>query len=625
MAGELNFNRVIKNMDLFGQGIELRIDKFSKSKTIFGGLLTIIMIFMLFFMFYITSQDVFNKTNPKISLEQQVNKELSPLNLDKNTFPLSFSLMINGNFAIYKPNYFNYYISRRYGKTTDPALIEDFYNITQCRKEFFPKVTQEEYDKLNMNQNLCVEDQNITLAGGWNSDYISYLSLRIAICTGSDQCAPYEEIVDFIQSNTFFWNLFYMNTNINPQNFTDPISYNIFNYYKLAKLGSFKLTELFIRPQTLKSDNGFIFQSISHLNSLSYDFDNYDDSAIDDSLTLVDFEFLVSPNIFIYHRNYIKIQEVLASVGGLANLLRILFVILCYTFSIVKRDEIILNKLFEFDLNQKKSLLMYATSKINNKNIKDQKASIDFVEDSNNKLKNFSKENSTNVEFIETPKKVINSNSPKKKKALFSNSKDDYILSPQKNFIPNNSEQPKSFKFTQSPNRKSTVPLSIDPSKMLPEKNLSEAKKMISLLEKRNTRNQLKFTFCEIVLGFICCSFCINSTLNTKRKLYKKSKILIEEFLDITFIFHKLEEFEKFKLTAFSAEQLALFNFISKELISLDNKKTQTHYMTLMKNFNKDKENLVNLIIQFKEKMKNNEELDSVDKKLFDFINDEFK
>jgi hypothetical protein len=43
---------------------------------------------------------------------------------------------------------------------------------------------------------------------------------------------------------------------------------------------------------------------------------------------------------------------VLASVGGLANILRIAFLILCYIFSIVKRDEIILNKIFEFDLTE---------------------------------------------------------------------------------------------------------------------------------------------------------------------------------------------------------------------------------------------------------------------------------
>ncbi len=113
--------------------------------------------------------------------------------------------------------------------------------------------------------------------------------------------------------------------------------------------------------------------------------------------------------------------------------------------------------------------------------------------------------------------------------------------------------------------------------------------------------------------------------LTRKKKLYDRSNIVINEFLDITFIVHKLEEFEKFKMTAFSREQLALFNFISKELISLDDIKTQAHGMTSMKTFNKDKENMVNVILKFKEKLKNSEQIDPIDIKLFELINEEFK
>jgi hypothetical protein len=371
MVWKINLSDLIIRIDQFGQGIELRIDKLTKAKTLLGGLLTIIMLVLLFLIFFFSAQDILYHTNPRISLEQKVNGGLPTMSLNQETFPISFSLMMNGNFALYKPEYFSYYISLRYGNTTAIELSEDFYNITVCKKEFFPVVSQEAYDNLNMNQNFCVKDQNFTLSGGWNSNYISYLSLRIAICTGEDYCAPYNEIEDYIKTNTFFWNIFYMNTNVNPQNFTEPVSYNIFNYYKLLKLGSFKLTEIYIRPHSLRSDEGFIFESSNYFETLNFDFDNYEDSAIDNTNTLVEFEFLVSPNVYIYHRNYMKIQEVLASVGGLANLLRISFVIICYVFSIVKRNELILNKIFEFDISHiSRSLQNRTTSSSTLKNFK---------------------------------------------------------------------------------------------------------------------------------------------------------------------------------------------------------------------------------------------------------------
>lgn len=357
MMGINDLPTIITKIDIFGQGIDLRIDKLIKSKTLFGGILTILMLMLLFSMFFVSSQDVLNHTNPNISVEQQIISESPPIYLDSNTMPISISLTVNGNMALYKPEYFDYFFSVRYGETTAESLEEVFYNLTQCRKDLFPMVTQEAYDKLNMDQNLCVDGQNVTLSGGWSEKYISYLSIRIAVCTDPQRCASYQEIEDYIKTNTFYWNLYYMNTNVNPQDYETPISYNLVNYYKLIKLGSYKLSEVFIRPQTLKSDGGFIFETNIYTESLAFDFEIYDDSAIDDSQTLVEFNLYLSTNKFIYHRKYKKIQEVLANVGGLANLLRILFVIICYIFSIVKRDEIILNKIFEFDLRHQNRLL----------------------------------------------------------------------------------------------------------------------------------------------------------------------------------------------------------------------------------------------------------------------------
>jgi hypothetical protein len=194
-------------------------------------------------------------------------------------------------------------------------------------------------------------------------------------------------------------------------------------------------------------------------------------------------------------------------------------------------------------------------------------------------------------------------------------------ISPDHRLEDGNSSQPKEqmeIKLTHHRKTDST-------RKILPSDQPNEAKRIISFFEQRKTRHHLKFSFCEIIMGFLCCRICVNGSLNAKKKLYRKSNFVVEEFLDITYIIQKLEEFEKFKLTAFSQEQLALFNFISKELISLDSQKTKVHRMTSLKNFNKDKENLVNVILKFKEKLKNNNELDPVDKKLYELINEEFK
>ena len=141
MVCKINLIYLIIRIDRFGQAIELRIDKLTKAKTLLGGLVTIIMLILLFLIFFFSAQNIFYHTNPRISLEQKVNDGLPTMYLNNETFPISFSLMMNGNFALYKPEYFSYYISLRYGNTTAIKLSEDFYNFTECKKEFFPLVS----------------------------------------------------------------------------------------------------------------------------------------------------------------------------------------------------------------------------------------------------------------------------------------------------------------------------------------------------------------------------------------------------------------------------------------------------------------------------------------------------
>ena len=70
--------------------------------------------------------------------------------------------------------------------------------------------------------------------------------------------------------------------------------------------------------------------------------------------------------------------------------------------------------------------------------------------------------------------------------------------------------------------------------------------------------------------------------------------------MDITYIIRKLEELEKLKIVIFNSEQIALFNFISKEYISLNDESLKSHTLTKMKNFLNSQEDLANLIINLK-------------------------
>ena len=120
------------------------------------------------------------------------------------------------------------------------------------------------------------------------------------------------------------------------------------------------------------------------------------------------------------------------------------------------------------------------------------------------------------------------------------------------------------------------------------------------------------------------CKFSGNKYRRGTIKLYKKINSSISQFFDITYIILKLEEFEKFKVVMLKSEQLALFNFISRELISLDEDKLNNREINKLLLMDKNKENLARMILEFRDKIEMNMN-DDVDKKLFELLNEIFK
>jgi hypothetical protein len=734
---------ILTYADFFGQGINLTINKMTKAKTIFGGILSILLVIMVSFLFFFYAEDLLYRQNPLTSNELQMMKKFPNITLDKFSFPFSVSLLNKENEMIYKPKYFKYQFNYIYGDTSNSQLNSLPLKVKNCGSDDFPLISNEQFENLNLNNTLCIENQNLTISGSMTEKSISFISIKISIClniTEEDQCAPMQEIEEFIFSGTYSWKIYYQDTNISPHDLNEPTSYVMRNYYKLIKLGSYKIVEFFIRQQTLKSDEGFMFKSQSFYDSIGFDTDKFDDGSFDESTyDLIEFKILASPNKFNIQRSYLKIQTVLASVGGLTSLLKILFTLLSLKFSEMKRNEILLNKIFDFDVRTEIQSENYCKSELKRKlrKIKDEhkktveeeyqddlkftkNLELTFKNDTGNN-KNFTiltKEQCTDANQsprylssnYSSNKIVFNSNSnlPScrseknetdeksmlKKSTNYRNSspanKIDFAELEQSKNLPENfpsleNSKPKnnlklprcltsndlnarrsliSSKFQnnrrvsrifESPSKKNKRNSLIDfafknqmssnkcylnelkSKKPYQEKtilssnsslginNSPSSKSLLRRIQIRDKQRTLNFSFVEIANLVFCFKFCKNHTLLKKQKLYEKSQNTILEFMDISFIIQKLEEFEKMKLVSFNSEQLALFNFLNKELISLNQEKSEGYIMNKLKNFNKNKENLIEIILKFKEKIIKAEKIEEIDKRLFSLILDEFK
>jgi hypothetical protein len=137
----------------------------------------------------------------------------------------------------------------------------------------------------------------------------------------------------------------------------------------------------------------------------------------------------------------------------------------------------------------------------------------------------------------------------------------------------------------------------------------------------KSNERVLKFSYCDIIRKPFCQSMA-NSKTRRKYQLYNKSHDILLDYLDISNIVHRLEEFsEKFKYTMLNREQLAMFQFIAKDICSTEDKGELQNEIGKLKALAQNKTELLKVIVDYKNKLgEHRDEISPIDKKLFSML-----
>jgi hypothetical protein len=152
----------------------------------------------------------------------------------------------------------------------------------------------------------------------------------------------------------------------------------------------------------------------------------------------------------------------------------------------------------------------------------------------------------------------------------------------------------------------------------------SEILDIFKFVDKQNRKNHLKFSNYDIIQMYFC-NCLASSKLRNTIDLYQKSITSLDEYLDISFIIQKLEEFEKLKLLCLNYEQLAVFNFTAKDYCSMNDIKQGESTISKYKEFNKDNEKLVAIVANFRKRVNEESEMSEIDRKLYDLLREDLK
>jgi hypothetical protein len=275
------FTNIITNLDQFGRPVSLRINKKTTLKTFLGGILTITLIFYLIAMLFINMSSVWSHKSPRGNLETLLDPN-PYIVVDSMHIPFGFfvgdsdNVNIGTNFS----KYFSISISLLRHNNTKHT-----YNITtlqteKCTQDHFPQLRKDSMNTMAILDAICMKKQdNFVLFGGWDQQDLQYLYIELKPCknTTANQCPPFNEIQEKIKYGEWYFNLLYVDEQINPYEFINYSSVNLNIPYRGLKSDQMKLMEMYISNVELDSDNGFLYSDKKNYKSLRFDRIEYDE------------------------------------------------------------------------------------------------------------------------------------------------------------------------------------------------------------------------------------------------------------------------------------------------------------------------------------------------------------
>ena len=356
------------DLDIYSRRISFFYRGKEKITSRFGFFLTVLYIFISIgiFLYYfirtisredVTASDstIFTDTNPTI----EINPEIFNLAFGLE-HPTKLSRYIDE--TIYYPKV--YYIEniKRNGIFVNNLKHEikaDKCGNLKSNNKFLNLLGKNE-----LNDSYCLLDNNnITLKGGYKSNEIGYIEINIYPCinkTKNNHCKP-QNIIDEYFNNTHF-SILAKDIALNPNNFSNPgipilldIYTSINRYMKKDYVVKYAITEI-------ETDLGFFTQDIKTDKYLKYtkDFNEFyfvDSDYYLSGQEIISLSIKLEDNIYFQKRTYKKMSEVFSVTGGYMQLIFSVFGIISLLTKKMNIEKKLLNSLFYFNIKQKKVIL----------------------------------------------------------------------------------------------------------------------------------------------------------------------------------------------------------------------------------------------------------------------------
>ncbi|CAK80392.1 unnamed protein product (macronuclear) [Paramecium tetraurelia] len=349
----------IKQFDLFAQPLQLLVDKKVYHQTLYGSFLTLLLLALFSNLFYQKLVTLFDKSNPS-SLSSEIyhsQPELYTLTPFNFTMTMAFQNSTYNTYIDESVYVVNAYLVKKIVKESNGQKIDVFEKqelpLVECNQNLIQQEELKEYfSHIDLPNNYCIDWNqipNIQIQGTFDAPKFEFIAMQINTCTEQTQkskpCKSQKEIEEKLKQNYFSFQISSYTTNLkNPNSPYQPKGQDLFT---TISNNIYKEISIYLEPLTTITDVGLIQTDLEYEKTLRY-------GRHTEMLDLNQSDLIMSVIIrldtteYIDYRTYPKIQEILAELGGLWQVLFCLFYIISKPINKISLLLELINSLYEY-------------------------------------------------------------------------------------------------------------------------------------------------------------------------------------------------------------------------------------------------------------------------------------
>ena len=356
----------IFDFDIYSKQISFFYNKRDRIGTLLGLFLTFLYVIITLILFFYYSIQTIRRLDVKTHESTYYSKDQLSLNINPDLFYFAFGLENSNTFSrfidesIYNPEVNFIKQKKEHGELITKNKVT--LNIERCDANKFG----EEYKSMegDLNNSYCLKDFNVTLLGGSNYEETSFIQIKIHPCVNTSEnknhCKPQDLIDAYLTSGYFSISI--KDIGLNPLNFSFPIIPTIQHLRTNVDIRMCRESLIYMGLTEIHTDVGLLELSIKKKYYLQYrkysqSFFFIETQEYHEGKEIFSGKIMLEEYIHVQKREYTKMAEVFSITGGYMQLISTIFALINLFTKNLSAEIKILNKLFNFNVKQRKIIL----------------------------------------------------------------------------------------------------------------------------------------------------------------------------------------------------------------------------------------------------------------------------